>query len=81
MFILVCPRSCHGCWEAEIGEGEASSKVPAKEGSVSLQYPLLTSSNYVAWSMKMRVYMEAQGVWDVVEAVAGEVDNRHDKKT
>lgn len=44
------------------GEVEASSKALAREGSVSFQYSLLTSSNYVAWSMKMRVYMEAQGI-------------------
>lgn len=64
-------------------DGEASSKARAKEGSASLQCPLLTSSNYMAWSMKMRVYMEVQVIWewDAVEDASGEVDNRHDKMT
>ena len=50
----------------------------AKEGSVSLHYPQLTSSNYAVWSIKMRVIMEAQGMWDAVEA-DGVVEKRHDK--
>ena len=32
-----------------------------------LQYPLLTKSNYAAWLIKMRVNLQAQGVWDAVE--------------
>ena len=49
-----------------------------REGSISLQYPLLTKSNYAAWSIKMEVYMEAQGVW---EAIVSEepVESRKDK--
>ena len=50
----------------------------AKEGRLSLHYPQLTSSNYVVWSIKIRVIMEAQGVWDAVEA-DGVVEKRRDK--
>lgn len=39
-----------------------------KGGSVGLSYPTLTRENYTAWSMKMRVFMQAQGVWEAVEA-------------
>ncbi|XP_074376722.1 uncharacterized protein LOC141718240 [Apium graveolens] len=42
-----------------------ASKV--KEGTVSINYPMLSKSNYTAWSMKMQVFMEAQGVWEAVE--------------
>ncbi|XP_074377724.1 uncharacterized protein LOC141719250 [Apium graveolens] len=38
-----------------------------KEGSVGLSYPLLTKSNYTVWSLKMKVFMKAQGVWDAIE--------------
>lgn len=38
-----------------------------KAGSVGLSYPVLSRNNYTAWSMKMKVYMQAQGVWDAVE--------------
>ena len=34
---------------------------------VSLRYPMLTKSNYLAWSIKMKVSMRAQGVWHAVE--------------
>lgn len=39
----------------------------SKEGSVGLSYPMLTKSNYTAWSLKMRVYMQAHGIWEAIE--------------
>lgn len=40
----------------------------AKEGgTVGLSYPMLTESNYTAWSIKMKVFMKAQGVWGAIE--------------
>ena len=38
-----------------------------KEGSVGLSYPILTKSNYTTWSLKMKVFMKAQGVWGAIE--------------
>lgn len=38
-----------------------------REGQVTLHYPMLSRSNYAAWAIKMRVFMQAQGVWDAVE--------------
>ena len=38
-----------------------------KEGIVGLSYPMLTRSNYTTWSLKMKVFMKAQGVWDAIE--------------
>lgn len=38
-----------------------------KDGTISLSYPMLTKGNYTAWAMKMRVYMQAHGVWDAIE--------------
>lgn len=38
-----------------------------KDGPIGLSYPMLNRSNYTAWSIKMRVYMQAQGVWSAVE--------------
>ncbi|XP_021629670.1 eukaryotic translation initiation factor 3 subunit C-like [Manihot esculenta] len=43
-------------------------RAPVRERGVSLQYPLLTKTNYAAWAIKMQVYMQAQGVWNVVES-------------
>ncbi|KAL9673068.1 hypothetical protein QQ045_029321 [Rhodiola kirilowii] len=39
-----------------------------KDSSVSLSYPMLSRNNYTAWAIKMKVFMEAQGVWDVIES-------------
>ncbi|XP_074377318.1 uncharacterized protein LOC141718838 [Apium graveolens] len=39
----------------------------AKDGSIGLSYPKLTRSNYTVWSLKMKVFMKAQGVWDAIE--------------
>ncbi|XP_023739877.1 eukaryotic translation initiation factor 3 subunit C-like [Lactuca sativa] len=38
-----------------------------KDGHVTLNYPMLSKTNYGAWAIKMRVFMMAQGVWDAVE--------------
>lgn len=38
-----------------------------KDGLVTLHYPMLSRSNYFAWAINMRVFMQAQGVWDAVE--------------
>ncbi|XP_074337548.1 uncharacterized protein LOC141674746 [Apium graveolens] len=38
-----------------------------KGGSAGLSYPTLSRENYTAWSMKMRVFMQAQRVWDAVK--------------
>lgn len=38
-----------------------------KDGSVTLNYPMLTRSNYAAWSLKMEVNMQAHGIWEAVE--------------
>lgn len=52
-----------------------------KGGSVGLSYPTLTRENYTAWSMKMRVIMQAHNVWEAVEpsdpkgAVEGKTNN------
>ncbi|XP_074322765.1 uncharacterized protein LOC141659736 [Apium graveolens] len=38
-----------------------------KGGSIGLSYPMLTSSNYTTWAVKMKVFMQAQGVWITME--------------
>lgn len=30
-----------------------------KGGSIGLSYPMLTRSNYTAWALKMKVFMQA----------------------
>ncbi|XP_020249218.1 uncharacterized protein LOC109826605 [Asparagus officinalis] len=56
-------------------------KTTGREGTVSLQYPLLTKSNYSAWAINMKVYMRAQGVWDAIEPtdLNDEVETRKDQ--
>ncbi|XP_074341863.1 uncharacterized protein LOC141679258 [Apium graveolens] len=38
-----------------------------KGGSIGLSYPMLAKSNYTAWALKMKVFMQVQGVWTAVE--------------
>ena len=38
-----------------------------KETGASVQYPMLTRSNYQEWVMLMQVNMEAQGIWYAIE--------------
>ncbi|XP_074342858.1 uncharacterized protein LOC141680565 [Apium graveolens] len=39
----------------------------AKAGSIGLTYPVLAKSNYTSWALKMKVFMQAQGVWTAME--------------
>ncbi|XP_074336389.1 uncharacterized protein LOC141673536 [Apium graveolens] len=39
----------------------------SKENAVGLNYPMLTKTNYAAWSMKMKVFMQTHGVWEAIE--------------
>ncbi|KAK1353667.1 hypothetical protein POM88_052032 [Heracleum sosnowskyi] len=52
-----------------------------KDGAVSLNYPMLSRGNYTAWAMKMKVYLQAHGVWVAVESKEKDavVDDRTDK--
>lgn len=36
-------------------------------GSIGLSYPTLSRNNYTTWALKMKVYMQAQGVWTAIE--------------
>lgn len=48
---------------------------------MGLSYPMLTKSNYTAWALKMRVFMQAHGVWETIEPSDPKitVEDRHDK--
>uniref|UniRef100_K3XSH9 CCHC-type domain-containing protein n=1 Tax=Setaria italica TaxID=4555 RepID=K3XSH9_SETIT len=46
---------------------EGMTKVPGREGMVSLQFPVLNKTNYGAWAVRMKLLMRAQGVWDVAD--------------
>lgn len=51
----------------------------SKGGSFGLTYPVLARGNYMAWALKMKVFMQAQGVWSAVEP--GEEKAVVDEKT
>ncbi|XP_074324194.1 uncharacterized protein LOC141659023 [Apium graveolens] len=50
-------------------------------GSIGLSYHMLTKGNYTTWALKMKVYLQAQGVWIVVEQIDPKtvVDDKVDK--
>ncbi|XP_074347367.1 uncharacterized protein LOC141686216 [Apium graveolens] len=50
-------------------------------GSIGLSYHILTKNNYTTWAMKMKVYMQAQGVWVAIEPSdpKGAVEEKTDK--
>lgn len=52
-----------------------------REGGVGLNYPMLTRENYTAWAIKMKVFMQAHGVWQAIEPKdpKGNVDETVDK--
>ncbi|XP_074342956.1 uncharacterized protein LOC141680701 [Apium graveolens] len=53
-----------------------------KEGAINLSYPMLSRANYTVWAMKMKVNMQAHGVWEAVSPKnpkTTEVDEKMDK--
>lgn len=44
---------------------------------MTLHYPMLTKSNYSVGTLKMRVNLQAQGVWEAVEG--GDVEAHKDR--
>lgn len=57
-------------------------KNKAKEGTFGLSYPMLTKTNYTVWAIKMKVFMEAHGVWEAVEPKdpKAAIDDKMDKR-
>nr|GEZ49513.1 hypothetical protein [Tanacetum cinerariifolium] len=47
--------------------GDKSDK-NENDNLISLHYPMLMRSNYAAWAIKMRVFMQGQGVWEAIES-------------
>ncbi|KAK9076083.1 hypothetical protein SSX86_004416 [Deinandra increscens subsp. villosa] len=51
-----------------------------KENPFSFQCPVLTSSNYTTWAIKMEAVLDAQGVWEAIEPTVGvAVDEKKSK--
>lgn len=53
----------------------------SKGGNMGLSYPMLTKTNYTTWSLKIKVLMQAHGVWEAIESSDPKVavDDRTDK--
>lgn len=69
-------------WYQSLQSTSMSIDVSKGKESFGLSYPLLTKTNYTAWSLKMKIFMQAHGVWDAIEpkdpkaAVEEKVDKR-----
>ncbi|XP_074346759.1 uncharacterized protein LOC141685564 [Apium graveolens] len=59
-----------------------SSKSKERQGQLGLSYPMLTKTNYTAWAMKMRVFMQAHNVWEAIDPKdpKANVDDKVDKR-
>lgn len=54
--------------------------VTRESSGVPFQCPMLTSTNYTTWAIKMDAIMDAQGVWESIELLTGvEVDEKKNK--
>ncbi|KAD4585318.1 hypothetical protein E3N88_22919 [Mikania micrantha] len=49
----------------------ATTSNPQKETSFLFQCPILTSSNYTTWEIKMEAVFDAQGLWEAIEPPTG----------
>ena len=44
-----------------ISIGNSADEVQIKEAGVTLRYPMLSEDNYSVWTVKMKIFMRAQG--------------------
>lgn len=58
------------------GEMSGERQTP-KESTLALQYPMLSKDNYSVWSLKMRAFLKAQGLWEAI--AEGDADSRKDQ--
>jgi hypothetical protein len=56
---------------------EVVIKRVVENATVSIIYPVLTHTNYLEWSLVMRVNLQAAGLWDAIHKGAG--DYRDDR--
>ncbi|XP_020270454.1 uncharacterized protein LOC109845593 [Asparagus officinalis] len=59
-------------------DAATSTRLMRENTGVSLHYPMLSKTNYAVWTIKMRVYLQAQGVWDAIQPGI-DVETRKDK--
>ena len=43
-------------------------------GSSSIKCPMLTSSNYTVWTMRMKILLKVHKVWEVIETESADGD-------
>ena len=59
--------------------GDTSKKNEVKEGGLTMNFqcPILDSTNYTIWALKIRAIFNVHGIWEAVEPTAGtEVDQK-----
>ena len=52
----------------------ATGKKEGRGGPSSIQCPMLTSSNYTVWAMRMKITLKVHKVWEVIETESTEGD-------
>ena len=61
------------------GDSSKKNENVAKEGGLSLNFqcPILNSTNYTIWALRIRAIFNVHGIWEAVEPTAGtEVDQK-----
>lgn len=57
----------------EITEASKTSIAKVKEGgSPSITCPMLTSTNYTVWAIRMKILLKVHKVWDIIEEPSGD---------
>lgn len=54
-----------------MGDLQVAAIAKPREGDIaSIKCPMLTSSNYTVWSMRMRILLRVHEVWEIVETAS-----------
>lgn len=50
-----------------MGDNKDSIVLHKDTGPASVKFPMLTSSNYTVWSMRMKIALKVSEVWETIE--------------
>ncbi|XP_013594389.1 PREDICTED: uncharacterized protein PHLOEM PROTEIN 2-LIKE A7-like [Brassica oleracea var. oleracea] len=59
-----------------MGDLTVATTKPKETGSSSIKCPILSSTNYTVWAIKMKILLKVHKAWDIIET-GGEDDERN----
>nr|GEX04077.1 zinc finger, CCHC-type [Tanacetum cinerariifolium] len=78
--LFKCNKSCSGLRDMTKESGDTLKKETSTTSTPQFQCPILKTSNYSLWAIRMQIILEANGLWETIEPnEKTQADNKKDK--